>query len=411
MKRSLVFAAALCCAAMLMAACSAKGGGASDAAEPVNVKVEPAPSQEAPSMTDAAAKPAPANEATKYGDPIDYRIQIKSTNFKSVGAGEWESAPIAAGFPFDEAIYSWQIAIPEKEGMRLYLQVEFPDGTKSPWLYGGYWGTVEIEKGRRNPSFEFGTVEMDQLLMTKKATKIQFKVVSAGDKDLSVLPDLYVITTDNKPTPEFAARMKPAYTMMWRPGIILDLPLVCQVSSTGEAMPDRCQSAAMSSALKYFGTDLKFENIVNTCFDFEYDYPGIWPRTLGVATQQGYKAYIDRFRDWEAVKIALHDNKVILCSIKMDPGDYIDPPYAKIGGHIVALNGLTDDGRIVVTDSALCKRGDALRCQWKREDFEKIWMGAKGGVGMVVCPPEGAKQKLFPVEDLPEFPTGRPAER
>jgi len=417
MKKNAVVAAALCAAALLFAACGGKSADVSDdsgkppvSVDPASQTAKPAPTERPVPAPKAVETPKPAASAEPHG-PIDHRIHIKSTNFKPAGEGEWLTQKVEALFPFDEAIYSWKFAIPEGEGMRLHLQVEYPDGTTSPWLYGGYWGTVALEKGRTVPKFEFGSVEMDQLLMTKKATKIQFKATSAGEKPLTVLPDLYVITTDNKPSDADAAKYMPVRTMIYRPGIVLDLPLVCQVSSTGEPMPDRCQSAAMSTALKYFGTELKFEDVVNTCFDFEYDYPGIWPRTIGVATQQGFDAYIDRFRNWEDVKMALHDNKVILCSIRMPKGDYVDPPYASIGGHIVALNGITDDGRVIVTDSALCKRGDGLRCQWKTEDFTKIWMGTKGGVGMVVRPPEGAEKKLFPIENLPEFPSGRPAER
>jgi hypothetical protein len=73
-----------------------------------------------------------------------------------------------------------------------------------------------------------------------------------------------------------------------------------------------------------------------------------------------------------------------------------------MGGHIIALNGLTADGRAVVTDSALAKDGTGYRCQWLLGDLEKAWMETKGGVGMVICPPAGASMRT--VSDLPPFP-------
>ena len=96
------------------------------------------------------------------------------------------------------------------------------------------------------------------------------------------------------------------------------------------------------------------------------------------------------------------ENQVILGSIKMPPGNYKAPPYPQIGGHIVALNGVTDDGRVIVTDSALWKDNRGWRLQWYKEDFEKVWMKTKGGVGMVICPPATAPVKRVP--DLPPFP-------
>ncbi len=362
----------------------------------------------------ASSKASATAEAATRTDsetvhPIDHRMRFSRTNFRPSGEGEWVTEVAETPFAFDEMIYSWQIAVPENEGSRLYLQVVFEDGSESPWLYGGFWGEVPLVAERSNPRFEHGYIAMDQLLLKKKAARVQFKVVSEGEIPATVLPDLYVITTDNEPAPEIARRFQTIRPMIYYPPVILDLPLRCQVSSTGERLPDRCQSAAMATALEYYGTAVPTEDLVGMIFDPEYDYPGIWPRTLGAATQLGYEAHIDRFRSWHDVSKALAENKVILCSISMPAGgDYESPPYPKIGGHIVALNGITEDGRVIVTDSALCRRGDALRCQWLAPDFEKVWMGMKGGVGMVITPPAGVEARYFPIEDLPPFPAERP---
>ena len=47
--------------------------------------------------------------------------------------------------------------------------------------------------------------------------------------------------------------------------------------------------------------------------------------------------------------------------------------------------------------------------QWQQADFEKIWMRNKGGVGMVICPPENAPERL--VKDLPAYPRPLPTEK
>lgn len=344
-----------------------------------------------------------ASTTPLLAEAIDWRDTIESTQFTPAEPGTWISPTIAAQFPFDELIYSWSVRVPSPRGFRLYLQVDFAPGDSSPWLYGGYWGTVKLVSGRKDPTFERGRVAMDQLYLKEKAVAYRFKVVDEGDEPLEVLPKLYVIITDNKPTPELAERFAPVYAAIHHPERILDLPLRRQIDSQGNPMPDRCQSAALASAMQYYGQVVAIEDIVAFTFDPEYKYPGIWPRTLGAGVEFGYEAYIDRFRDWTAVRNTLARNKVILCSIRMPKNDkYIAPPYPDIGGHIVALNGITDDGRVVVTDSALGKSGRGFRCQWLREDFEKVWMRNKGGVGMVICPPPGAALKL--VEDLPPFP-------
>ncbi len=352
-------------------------------------------------------QPASEPSAVKTLKAIDWRDSVPAEEFHQTSKGVWLSKTIEAEFPFDELIYSWMARLPEKEGFRLYLQVEFEEGDRSPWLYAGYWGDVDLIQGskRTDPTFDRGHIAMDQLLLKQKAHAYQFKVMDRGENPLSTPPSLTVITTDNAPTPELAEMYAPVYAAVEYPQIILDLPLRRQADSQGNPMPNRCQSAAVATAMEYFGKSVPIEEIVKYTNDPEYDYPGIWPRTIGAAVQFGFEGYIDRFRDWTSVRQTLAENKVILCSIRMPEGKYKAPPYPSIGGHIVALNGVTEDGRVVVTDSALAKSGRGYRCQWLQEDFEKIWWDTKGGVGMVIVPPKNAKEKV--VKDVAPFPKDR----
>jgi hypothetical protein len=330
---------------------------------------------------------------------------VAASQFTRAADGAWATGEVEPEFAFDELIYSWHIRLAPEEGFRLYLRVKAEDGEDSPWLYGGYWGKVKNHEKRKEPTFDWGKVAMDQLFLQRKARAFQFKIVDEGDSPLKEPPSFSVVVTDNKPTPALAERYTPKRGKSPARSVILDLPLRRQADSRGTPIPDRCQSAALATAMQYFGKPIGLEDIVPLTYDVEYEYPGIWPRTIGAGIQHGFDGYIDRFRDWDYVKKTVAQNKVILCSIKMLPGKYKAPPYPQIGGHIVALNGVTDDGRVVVTDSALWRNNKGYRCQWFKEDFEKVWMQTKGGVGMVICPPAGAKLKL--VKDLPPFPKER----
>ncbi len=348
---------------------------------------------------------APESHQTVAIRPIDCRLTIAADQFKRDEERCWETDELKPKFAFDELIYSWHLRVAPGQGFRLYLRVRPAKGGFSPWLYADYWGKVRNIHRRTEPAFAWGKVAMDQLLLQRKARTFQFRIVDEGDVPLAEPPSFSVVTTDNSPTPELARRYAPRPAASDTPSVILDLPLRRQADSKGTPIPDRCQSAALATAMQYFGKTVGLEDIVPLTFDVEYDYPGIWPRTIGAGIQFGFDAYIDRFRDWDYVKRTVAQNKVILCSIRMPPGDYQAPPYPQIGGHIVALNGVTDDGRVVVTDSALWKDNRGYCCQWYKQDFEKIWMKTKGGVGMVICPPPDAPMKL--VKDLPAFPAER----
>ena len=350
--------------------------------------------------------------ATTVPAPLDWRHTIKPGRFLSSGAGVWVSPEIEPPFPFDTLIYHWKLLPERGEGFRLYVQTRFTGtGAETPWLYAGYWGEVKPHEGVREEAAKFdgGKLDQDTVILDREARSFRFKVVSEGSRRLAHPPLIGAIATLTTPTAEIAARhaREPRSTDRGTT-LVLDVPLCAQQDTGGNRLPDRCQSAALTSAMEYFGKRIPLEQTICFTTDPEYKVFGIWPRTIAAAHEHGFDAYLDRFRDWDAVREAVAQNKVILCSIRMPKGlDYIAPPYPSIGGHIVALCGVTPDGRVIVTDSALTAKGNGHLLQWLQPDFEKIWMGTKGGVGMVICPPERSQMKT--VKDLPPFPRPIPS--
>ena len=263
--------------------------------------------------------------------PIDWRHRIEATELTGSEKGAWTAPLVKAAFPFNELIYYWNVRLPKDQGFRLYLQAEFGPGDASPWLYAGFWGNVKLTGKRSKPSFERGLLDEDTLLLKAKATGFRFRVVDEGEAPLTALPALGVIATDTAPTAELAARYLPKKPSAQVAAKILDVPLRLQVDVCGNPLKDRCQSAAVSSAMQYFGKPLPLEQIICYTTDPEYESFGIWPRTINAAVEHGFSAYLDRFRDWDAVRQTVAENKVILCSITMPAGnEYIAPPYAKI---------------------------------------------------------------------------------
>jgi hypothetical protein len=346
--------------------------------------------------------------------PIDCRHRIPASAFTETSLGEWVSEPVRPAFPFDELIYSWHLN-QAGDTFRLYLKAVFGPGDETDWLYAGCWGDVMNRvENRERPAFDRGMLDMDWLKLKTNATAFRFKVVAAGTEPLSAPPELTVIATDNHPSAERTnppaisndeSRMTNGMMALRLKGRVLDIPLRRQIDSSGKRLKDRCQSAALASAMEYFGKSVPLEDVVRLTYDPEYRYPGIWPRVIAAAQEFGFDGYIDRFRDWTAVRRALAENKVLLCSIRLEEGQCEVPPYPEMGDHIVALCGVTDDGRVVVTDSFLGKSGKGYLCQWLQRDFEVVWMRTKGGIAMAICPPDGATPRY--VSDLPQFPKDR----
>jgi len=328
----------------------------------------------------------------------DWRHRIESRHFAKTAPGQWASPTIKTRFAYDELIYSWHPAKPG-DSFRLYLKAVFGPQDESEWLYAGFWGSAtDGVTNRPLPAFDRGVIDMDWLKLTTNASAFQFKVISAGR--LRRPPSITVVASTKAP-----AAVETASNTKSTPGRVLDVPLRRQMNSAGERLRDRCQSAALASAMEYYGKSVPLEDIVRHTHDPEYNYPGLWPRVIAAAREFGFDGYIERFRDWPSVKRTLAENKMILCSMRLKEGAAKAPPYASMGNHIVVLCGVTDDGRVVVTDSALGKSGEGYLCQWLQDDFETVWMRTKGGVAMVICPPKGAPRRV--VKNLPPFPINR----
>jgi hypothetical protein len=66
--------------------------------------------------------------------------------------------------------------------------------------------------------------------------------------------------------------------------------------------------------MQYFGKTVPLEHIICYTTDPEYESLGIWPRTINAAFEHGFTAYLDRFRDWDAVRQTVAEN--IICPPK-----------------------------------------------------------------------------------------------
>lgn len=331
----------------------------------------------------------------------DFQI-IQPEDFRKVNDETYVTSIRQTDFKFNEAIYSWNIKIPEKQGFRLFFRVIPDKGNPEPWLYAGYWGGVKPRGDDIRTEFEHGRMLYDHILLDKKYGQYQFRIVDKGEKSLSLLPSMRFVYTEDERTTKTTGSGKSGSGKGVSETIVLDVPFRSQHATSGEHIPDTCQSAALASAMQYFGKEIPLEGITKWTGDPEYDLMGIWPRTIGTGAQFGLAGYIDRFRTWDKVAETLSENKIILASLTMpEEGDYIDPPYPRMSGHIVALCGVTDDGRVIVEDSALSKNNKGHRLQWLIPDFEKIWMDQKGGVGMVIYSKDDMPVKK--VNNIPDF--------
>lgn len=314
-------------------------------------------------------------------------------------------SPITTEFPFNEAIPSWNGWTPPLSGFRVWLRVKTSKGW-TDWFKAGTWGILDEEKSPRKLKFAGGEYDYDTILLNEPATDVQFRVdfVSKAENRPSFKEG--VTQTYVPPSPSLRL-IAIAYTnslgdkKLWekfgdkRPAIsttlndlrtteILPIPFRSQVVPRKEIISRICSPVSVCMVMEYFGINRPSQEVAERVYDPQAKMFGIWTRAVQAGAQYGLRGYIQRFRNWDTVRSALKQDKVICASIRFKLGELTNPPiiYRKrgTGGHLIVIKGFAPGGKVVTNDPASTKFGRDLI--WDQEDLARAWFD-KGGVGYV----------------------------
>ena len=303
--------------------------------------------------------------------------------------GTWTSEEVVTEFPFTELVPSWNLAAPADTGV--YFDVRSRDaksGEWSPWMYIGYWG--QVRAARKVDSFEHGTINIDNLTLTRPADAYQiratFQSFRAVGTDTPVLRRVAVAYSGV--VADAAARER----LTWKPEVPADwavdlkIPFRAQGDSTKALAGEVCSPTAVSMVMQHLGVDRPTVENALAIYDHDSGIFGNWSRAVARAGELGLDGWVQRFRNWDQVKATIAAGQPIICSIKAKKGDFQGPYiYESTAGHLIVLRGLTPEGHAIVNDPARRVKGDGF--MYHQPDMQRIWID-RGGVGYVIRKPQ-----------------------
>jgi hypothetical protein len=324
----------------------------------------------------------------------------------------WVSPEVATGFAATELVPSWNAVTPECS----WLLVEARTATRhgagrrwTRWFTVAHWADSDQEI---HPTSVPG--------QTDAATRVETDVVTAGDDSgfsayqlrvslvrplgSPALPSVRMVGAMASRVPTDAPTDVSPGGAAW--GIELPVPPYSQQLHRGEYLHwDRggrswCSPTSISMLLAFHdrlpspgdydwvepGYPNRFVvQAARHVFDYAYKGAGNWSFNTAYAGRHGADAFVTRLRSLTEVEAFIAAGLPLAATVSFTEESLSGAGYAT-DGHLLTIVGFTADGDVICNDPAShsIPSNDEVRVVFDRAEFERVWLGASGGVVYVV---------------------------
>jgi hypothetical protein len=315
------------------------------------------------------------------------RLTLHDTRNIFPREGTWLSPETRTETPFTELLPSWNPDCPPETGLRLDVRTrDARTGQWSPWFYLGSWGRT-TSKAPRDINNDFGRVHIDWLDLHRPADAYQARVTfNALNLDPNVNPSVRRLTVSCSGVARNHAPSDPNDAQRAGGSLAYDIPVPfrAQGLAAKPLRPEICSPTSVSMVMQYLGLDRPTEENALAIYDAEYDMFGNWGRAVAWAGQNGFDAWLTRYRNFEQVRATLSTGQPIIASIRFKRGEAPSFVMKETRGHLIVIRGITPDGDLIVNDPASKDKGHGAI--YKSEDMNRAWLN-HGGVGYIIRKP------------------------
>ncbi len=292
---------------------------------------------------------------------------------------------------FNEALLSWNLDVPAGAGAAIELRVgRVNDDIWSPWMRVGDWGNVPSETMPTVAS-DLGKIDVDYFRSEQLLDRLQYRVLGWSNAPEPVTIAIRRITTctsdtlgipDCGPSESAPQNAVPRDVVPRR----LPVPFRSQRSASADIAGRICSPTSVAMVMEFRGVRQPTETVAQRAYDATHDIYGNWPRCVQAAYSFGVPGYLTRFSNWDDVATMIHKGQPLIISIRApQEGMLRNAPYKKTAGHLLVITGFDAAGNVLVNDPAVAPPKDG-RLTYYREDLDRVWLQATGGVAYVLLP-------------------------
>ena len=349
--------------------------------------------------------------ANNAGDGVD-----GSGTYQS---GTWTSGIYSTGFPFNQLVSSWNSHTSPGTFVQSEVQPQLDDGHWAKWYILGRWtyndsdfhrtsvggqgdadGFVSIDTffAKDNPAiaYRLRLTLFRRVSSTSTPTVSRFSAVAS---DLRNEKSTFPSATTMTGTPIDLG--VPQYSQEIHHG---EYP---QYDNGGEAW---CSPTSTSMVVAYWGAayaptgeetswvdplfaDPWVDYTARYVYDYHYQGAGNWPFNTAYAAERGLVADVTQLHNLREAEPFIKAGIPLVASVAWN-SNKLDGGIKSTNGHLLVIEGFTGDGSMVIVNDPASPEDASVKHYYDREQFERAWIPASGGIVYVDRPAGWATPSL-----------------
>jgi hypothetical protein len=121
-------------------------------------------------------------------------------------------------------------------------------------------------------------------------------------------------------------------------------------------------------------------------FDYHYDGAGNWPFNAAYAAGRGLVADVTQLHDLREAEGYIRAGIPLVASIAFTSNKLGGADIKSTNGHLAVIVGFTAGGKQVIVNDPASPTNAGVRHVYDREQFERAWIPASGGIVYVIRP-------------------------
>ena len=340
-------------------------------------------------------------------------------------SGTWTSGVYTLSFPFDELVSSWNAKTPVGTWVQSEVQPQMDDGHWAKWYILGRWTYSDSDFHRTSVGGQGdaeGYVSIDTFF-TKDHPAVAYRLrltlfhrvgssatpsvtrYSAVASNLTNEKNTFPSeTTMNGQTIDLGAPDPlafPSYSQELHHG---EYP---QFDGGGEAWCSPTSTAMVVGHWGYAPPASDYAYVYNDypsvqdpvvdftarmVYDYHYQGAGNWPFNTAYAAAQGLVADVTQLHNLSEAEPFIKNGIPLVASVAWS-SNKLNTAIKSTNGHLLVIGGFTGNGDVIAYDPASANDA-AVRHVYDREQFERAWIPASGGVVYVDRPAGWATPSL-----------------